>query len=100
FPTLSLEQIHGAIAFYLGHQEEAAAYLRDLEKKWEELERAAKPAPRSSSGSRKPESACWRNRREKSGFRQQNPVWRSAETRPRPSVHTLHRSHQFPCQSQ
>ena len=44
FPTLSLEQIHGAIAFYLGHQEAAEAYLRDLEKKWEELERAAKPA--------------------------------------------------------
>lgn len=44
FPTLSLEQIHGAIAFYLGHQEEAESYLRDLESKWEELERAAKPA--------------------------------------------------------
>jgi len=44
FPTLSLEQIHGAIAFYLGHQDEAEAYLRNLEKKWEELERAAKPA--------------------------------------------------------
>lgn len=44
FPTLSLEQIHGAIAFYLGHQEEAEAYLRNLEKKWEDLERTAKPA--------------------------------------------------------
>ena len=44
FPTLSLEQIHGAIAFYLGHQEEANAYLRRLEKQWEELERTAKPA--------------------------------------------------------
>ena len=44
FPTLSLEQIHGAIAFYLGHLEVAEAHLRDLEKKWEELERAAKPA--------------------------------------------------------
>lgn len=44
FPTLSLEQIHGAIAFYLGHQEEAEAYLRDLEQKWDELERAAAPA--------------------------------------------------------
>ncbi len=44
FPTLSLEQIHGAIAFYLGHQEEAENYLRELEKKWDELERAAKPA--------------------------------------------------------
>ena len=44
FPTLSLEQIHGAIAFYLGHQQEAGTYLSDLEKKWDELERAAKPA--------------------------------------------------------
>ena len=44
FPTLSLEQIHGAIAFYLGHQCEAETYLSELEKKWEELERAATPA--------------------------------------------------------
>ena len=44
FPTLSLEQVYGAIAFYLGHQEEAKAYLRKLEKKWEEMERTAKPA--------------------------------------------------------
>ena len=44
FPTLSLEQIHGAIAFYLGHQEEAENYLRELEKRWDELERTAKPA--------------------------------------------------------
>jgi hypothetical protein len=41
---LSLEQIHGAIAFYLGHQDEADAYLCDLERKWEELERTATPA--------------------------------------------------------
>jgi uncharacterized protein (DUF433 family) len=44
FPTLSLEQIHGAIAFYLGHQCEAETYLSELEKKWDELERAATPA--------------------------------------------------------
>ena len=43
-PTLSLEQIHGAIAFYLGHQHEAETYVADLEKKWDELERATKPA--------------------------------------------------------
>jgi uncharacterized protein (DUF433 family) len=42
--TLSLEQIHGAIAFYLGHQKEIEAYLHNLEKKWDELEGAAKPA--------------------------------------------------------
>jgi uncharacterized protein (DUF433 family) len=44
FPTLSLEQIHGAIAYYLGHQDEVEVYLRDLEKKWDEMERTAKPA--------------------------------------------------------
>ena len=44
FPTLSLEQIHGSIAFYLGHQEEVEAHLRDLEEKWDDLEDAAKPA--------------------------------------------------------
>ncbi len=43
FPTLSLEQIHGAIAFYLGHRKEVEAYLRILEAKWDELESAAKP---------------------------------------------------------
>ena len=44
FPTLSLEQIHGVIAFYLGHQQEAETYLSELEKKWDELERGATPA--------------------------------------------------------
>lgn len=44
FPTLSLEQINGAIAFYLGHQGEAETYLSELEKKWDELERTATPA--------------------------------------------------------
>jgi hypothetical protein len=44
FPTLSLEQIHGAIAFYLGHAEEVETYLCELEKKWDELEGTAKPA--------------------------------------------------------
>ncbi|SPE33105.1 hypothetical protein SBA6_240005 [Candidatus Sulfopaludibacter sp. SbA6] len=41
---LSLEQVHGAIAFYLGHQKEAEAYLCDLEKKWDTLGRTARPA--------------------------------------------------------
>jgi uncharacterized protein (DUF433 family) len=44
FPTLSIEQVHGAIAFYLGHPEEVQAYLREVENKWDELEGAAKPA--------------------------------------------------------
>ena len=44
FPTLSLEQVHGAIAFYLGHQEEALTYLRDQESAWDQRERTATPA--------------------------------------------------------
>jgi hypothetical protein len=44
FPTLSLRQVHGAIAFYLGHPEEVEGYLRQLENKWDELERSAQPA--------------------------------------------------------
>ena len=44
FPTLSLEQIHGAIAFYLGHPQETETYLAGLEKKWDELARTATPA--------------------------------------------------------
>jgi uncharacterized protein (DUF433 family) len=44
FPTLSLEQIHGAIAFYLGHQEQVETHLQQLEKKWDQLESAATPA--------------------------------------------------------
>jgi len=31
FPTLSLEQIHAAITFYLGHQEETEALRRSRE---------------------------------------------------------------------
>jgi uncharacterized protein (DUF433 family) len=44
FPVLSLEQIHGAIAFYLGHREEVEAYLLEIEKKWDEVEATARPA--------------------------------------------------------
>ncbi len=44
FPTLSLEQVYGSIAFYLGHQAEVEQYLRELDQKWEQLERDAKTA--------------------------------------------------------
>ena len=37
FPTLSLEQVYGAIAFYLGHQDEIDAYLKEQEARWESL---------------------------------------------------------------
>jgi uncharacterized protein (DUF433 family) len=32
FPTLTLEQVHGALAFYLAHQKEIDAYLSAGEK--------------------------------------------------------------------
>jgi uncharacterized protein (DUF433 family) len=37
FPSLSLEQIHGAIAFYLGHREEVDTYLEAQGAKWDAL---------------------------------------------------------------
>jgi uncharacterized protein (DUF433 family) len=43
FSTLSLEQVYGAIAFYLGHQTETAAYLAEQEAMWEETERTVTP---------------------------------------------------------
>src|SRR3954453_18537968 len=43
FPTLSLEQIHGAIAFYLGHRGEVETYLHQLEKQWDDVEKSARP---------------------------------------------------------
>jgi uncharacterized protein (DUF433 family) len=43
FPTLSLQQVYGAITFYLGHRSETAAYLAEQEAMWEERERTVKP---------------------------------------------------------
>ena len=43
YASLSLAQVYGAIAFYLRHPEESEAYLRDLKKKWGELERKGQP---------------------------------------------------------
>jgi uncharacterized protein (DUF433 family) len=39
FPSLSLAQVYGAIAFYLNHPDESDAYLQSLSEKWKELER-------------------------------------------------------------
>src|SRR5260221_14562490 len=36
FPTLKLEQVYGAITFYLGHQAEMDAYLEEGRKAFEE----------------------------------------------------------------
>src|SRR6266536_1402318 len=55
FRTLSLEQIHGAIAFYLGHQEQAEAYLLPREEVGGTGALRETRNPLSSSiGSRKP----------------------------------------------
>jgi len=37
FPTLSLEQIHGALAFYLRHRAEMDRYLAAQDARWEQL---------------------------------------------------------------
>ena len=37
FPALTLEEVYGAIAFYLAHQTEIDAYLRDGEQEFEAL---------------------------------------------------------------
>lgn len=37
FPALSLEQVHGALAYYLAHQEEVDEYLRRGETEFESL---------------------------------------------------------------
>jgi len=41
FPTLSRAQVYGAIAYYLNHPEESESYLRDLDRKWAELDGAS-----------------------------------------------------------
>ncbi|MDT4896167.1 MAG: hypothetical protein QOH25_1244 [Acidobacteriota bacterium] len=44
FPSLSLEQIYGAITFYLAHQEEIDQYLLDGEAEHEKLREASRAA--------------------------------------------------------
>ena len=43
FPSLTLAQVYGAIAFYLNHPAESEGYLQELKKKWDELERQGQP---------------------------------------------------------
>jgi uncharacterized protein (DUF433 family) len=40
FPTLTLEQVYGAIAYYLGHQAEIDSYLRAGQEHFEEGRRS------------------------------------------------------------
>jgi Protein of unknown function (DUF433) len=42
FDTLTLEEVYGALAFYLGHRDEIEAYLRRSEAQIDELYRRAR----------------------------------------------------------
>lgn len=44
FPTLTLEQVYGAITFYLAHRSEIDAYLQQGEAKFAALRQAARDA--------------------------------------------------------
>src|SRR5208283_583557 len=44
FPILTLEQVYGAITFYLGHQEQVDTTIRAAERAWSEFD-AAHPIP-------------------------------------------------------
>jgi uncharacterized protein (DUF433 family) len=46
FPVLSLEQVYGAITFYLGHQQEVDASIDEAQRAWSQFE-AAHPVPES-----------------------------------------------------
>jgi uncharacterized protein (DUF433 family) len=39
FPALTLEQVYGAITYYLGHREEIDAYLKGADQEYEEFRR-------------------------------------------------------------
>jgi len=43
FPSLSLGQVYGAVAFYLNHPVESEAYLQRLAARWKELEQQGQP---------------------------------------------------------
>ena len=49
FPILTLEQVYGAITFYLGHQEQVDTTIRDAERAWSQFE-STHPIPESLRG--------------------------------------------------
>lgn len=60
FPTLTAEQVYGAIAFYLGHRSDIDAYLKRQDSHWAELKEQSEaanapllPRLRAARGSRK-----------------------------------------------
>ena len=44
FPVLTLEQVYGAVAYYLAHQTEIDAYLREADAEFEALRQATRNA--------------------------------------------------------
>ena len=44
FPVLNLEQVYGAVAFYLGHRDEVDAYLERAGERYDELREQARAA--------------------------------------------------------
>jgi uncharacterized protein (DUF433 family) len=44
FPTLSLEQIHGALAFYLRYRAEIDRYLESQDERWRQLQQESEAA--------------------------------------------------------
>jgi uncharacterized protein (DUF433 family) len=47
YPTLTLEEVYGAIAFYLANREEVHRYLEKQDRRWEQLRKklAENPSP-------------------------------------------------------
>jgi len=45
FPTLSLEQVYGAITFYLADRSKIDAYLTESERLWDEARKNQSPLP-------------------------------------------------------
>ncbi len=43
YPSATLAQVYGALAFYLNHPEESEAYLQAHKEEWAKLEKQAKP---------------------------------------------------------
>lgn len=45
YPSATLEQIYGAIAYYLGHKQQVDAYLNKQEQQWEKLRAQSESHP-------------------------------------------------------
>lgn len=44
FPSLTAEQVYGAIAYYLGHRSEIDMYMEQQESRWQELKERSETA--------------------------------------------------------